>query len=91
MVTESATSLDTYKLQDFPISGQYVVLSDIRKVSPLVRNRVKLWSGRRLILCRDVYTISSEWDKECHSPIVEQKYENSSILFDFAWDMLLAE
>ncbi|KAJ8957491.1 hypothetical protein NQ318_020518 [Aromia moschata] len=50
---------DKYELTDFPISGQYIVLSELRHVAPLVQHRIKLLSGSGLVLCRDVYTISS--------------------------------
>ncbi|KAJ8925075.1 hypothetical protein NQ315_001247 [Exocentrus adspersus] len=48
-----------YELEEFPISGQYAVLSDIRDVPPLVRHELRLWGEDDLIFCRTVYTISS--------------------------------
>ncbi|XP_018566604.1 uncharacterized protein LOC108907420 [Anoplophora glabripennis] len=48
-----------YELEEFPISGQYAVLSDIKNVPPLVKHELGLWQDDDLILCRVVHTISS--------------------------------
>ncbi|XP_060535399.1 uncharacterized protein LOC132707523 [Cylas formicarius] len=48
-----------YALSGFPVTGQYVVLSDLRKVYPLTRHRVRLTVENLQIICRVVYTMSS--------------------------------